>query len=241
MRNLTIKLTKILKSILCVFASLREIKNYRTIAITGIFLIVITGIISCNKTDNAPPIIFMNGADTVIHVLNQPYIDEGATATDETDGNITHNIYTENLVDENKIGWYTVTYKVVDEAGNEAAPAVRSVFVYSEGYIYMGEYKLTETQQFPNQETCSYNIVTTVDSTINFRIVFSSFACNFGQQVYADVYDTVLLIPFQVVADTLSSLAIQGSGSISDTLMQLDYTLKNDSITTLWEAEFIKL
>jgi hypothetical protein len=31
MRNLSIKLSRVLKSILCVFASLREIKNYRTI------------------------------------------------------------------------------------------------------------------------------------------------------------------------------------------------------------------
>lgn len=209
--------------------------------IIGIFLIVITGIISCNKTDNAPPIIFMNGADTVIQVLNQPYIDDGATATDETDGNITHNIYTENLVDENKLGWYTVTYKVVDEAGNEAAPVKRAVSVYNEADIYEDDYRLTEIQQFPNQETCSYNIETTADSTVNFRIVFSDFACNFGQQVYADVYDSLLLIPFQIIADSLSSMGIQGSGSISDTLMQLDYTLKNDTITTLWKAEFIKL
>ena len=206
--------------------------------ITAILLIIV--VISCNKTDNTPPIIFMNGADTLAHILNQPYVDEGATATDETDGNITHNIYTENLVDENKLDWYTVTYKVIDEAGNEAAPRVRSVFVYNEGHIYMGEYKSTEIQQFPNQETCSYNIVTTADSTVNFRIVFSSFACNFGQPVYADVFDTVLLIPFQVIADSLSSLAVQGSGSINDSIMKLDYTLKNDTITTLWEAEFIK-
>lgn len=209
--------------------------------IAGFFLIIIAGIISCNKTDNAVPIIFMNGADTVFHVLNQPYIDEGATATDEKDGNITHNIYTENLVDENKTGWYTVTYKVVDEAGNEAAPAVRNVFVFNEAYIYMDEYKLTEAQQFPGQDTCSYNIITTADSTVNFRIVFNSFACNSGKPVYADVYDTLLLVPFQVVADSLSGLAIQGSGSINDTIMHLDYTLKNDSVTTLWEAEFIRL
>ncbi len=59
----------------------------------GIAIVVLLIVVSCNKTDDTPPIIFMNGADTLVHILNQPYIDEGATATDETDGNITYNIY----------------------------------------------------------------------------------------------------------------------------------------------------
>ncbi|MCD4730747.1 MAG: DUF5011 domain-containing protein [Bacteroidales bacterium] len=207
--------------------------------ITAILLIIV--VISCNKTDDTPPIIFMNGADTLVNVLNHPYTDEGATATDETDGNITNTIYTENLVDENKVGWYTVTYKVIDEAGNEAAPVTRAVFVYNEAYIYEDDYQLTEIQQYPNPTTCNYDIFTRIDSTVNYRIVFENFACDFGQPLYADVYDSLLLIPFQIISDSLSSLGIQGSGSISDTLMQLDYTLKNDSIMSLWEAEFIRL
>ncbi len=102
--------------------------------LAGILILVIIIVVSCNKTDDTPPIIFMNGADTLFHVLNQPYDDEGATATDETDGNITYNIYVDNPVNVDKVGWYTVTYKVIDEAGNEAAPATRDVFVYNEAY-----------------------------------------------------------------------------------------------------------
>lgn len=201
--------------------------------------------ISCNKVDDTPPIIFMNGADTVGSILNQPYVDAGATATDETDGNITHNIYVDNPVNEDKLGWYTITYKVIDEAGNEAARATRSVYVYNEAYTYIDrnrdEYKLTETQQFPDQDICSYNIILMMDSTVNYRVVFSNFACSYGQTVYADISENNLLIPFQIIEDSLSSWGIQGSGSTSDTLMNLDYTFKNDSITTLWEAELIRL
>ena len=207
--------------------------------ITAILLIIV--VMSCNKTDDTPPIIFMSGADTLVHILNQPYVDEGATATDETDGNITHNIYVDNQVDENKVGWYTVTYKVIDEAGNEAAPATRDVFILNEAYTYIDNYQLTETQQFPDQNVCNYDIITWIDSTVNYRIVFNNFACGFGQSVFADVSGEYLLIPFQIIEDSLTSIVIQGSGSISDTLMIFDYTLKNDSITTLWEAEIIRL
>jgi len=207
--------------------------------ITVIILMIIV-VISCNKVDDTPPIIFMNGADTVGHILNQTYVDDGATATDETDGNITHNIYVDNTVNEDKDGWYTITYKVIDEAGNEAAPVKRAVRVYNEAYIYEDEYQLTEVQQYPNSNTCNYDISILIDSTVNYRIVFENFACGFGQPVFADVSGEYLLVPFQIIEDSLSSFVIQGSGSITDTIMQLDYTLKNDSITTLWEAELIR-
>ena len=208
--------------------------------ITAILLIIV--VISCNKTDDTPPIIFMNGADTLVHILNQPYVDEGATATDETDGNITHNIFADNLVNENKVGWYTVTYKVIDEAGNEAAPATRDVFVGNEAYIYNDSTcQLTEIQQYPDQNTCNYDIVTWIDSTVNYRIVFNNLACDFGKAVFADISGEYLLIPFQIIEDSLSSLVIQGSGSINDSVWIFDYTIKNDSITTLWEAEIIRL
>lgn len=205
--------------------------------IAGLLIIVL---VSCNKTDDVPPIIFMNGADTLAQILNQAYVDPGATATDDTDGNITSSIYVDNTVNVDKVGWYKVTYSVIDEQGNEAAPATRDVYVYNEAYIYADPYLLTEVQQYPDQNICSYNIITWIDSTINNQIVFENFACAFGQPVVADVSGEYILIPFQTIEDSLSSLIIQGSGTISDSLMLFDYTLKNDSVTTLWEAELIR-
>lgn len=206
----------------------------------GIVIVVLMIVVSCNKVDDTPPIIFLIGEDTLFHILNQPYVDDGATATDETDGNITNNIFTDNQVDVNKTGWHSVTYTVIDEAGNEASPVIRAVRVYNQAYIYEDLYQLTEVQQFPDQNTCAYDIIIRIDSTVNYRIVFENFACGFGQPVYADVSDGYLLVPFQIIEDSLSSLVIQGSGSINDSTMQLDYTLKNDSINTLWEAELIR-
>lgn len=208
--------------------------------LTGILILLIIVVVSCNKADNTPPIIFMNGADTLVHILNQPYTDEGATATDETDGNITSNIFVDNQLNVDKVGWYTITYNVIDDAGNEAAPASRKVYVYNQAYIYVDDYKLSEIQQFPDQNTCIYDIIIWIDSTVNYRIVFENFACGFGQPVVADVSEQYILVPFQTVEDSLSSRLLQGSGTINDSVMQFDYTLKNDSITTLWEAELIR-
>lgn len=208
--------------------------------ILGIVIVTLVVVVSCNKTDDTPPIIFMNGADTLVHILNQTYVDEGATATDETDGNITYNIYTDNPVDENKVGWYTVTYKVVDEAGNEAAPATRSVFVYNQAYDdYTGDFNLTETEIPPGQNSCTYDINIWIDSTVNYRVVFNNFACSFGKPVFADVSGSYLLFPFQTIEDSISSFVIQGSGSINDSIWVFDYVIKNDSIKSWLEAELI--
>ena len=174
-------------------------------------------------------------------ILNSVYNDAGATATDETDGNISSNIYIDNQVNEDKIGEYTVTYQVVDQAGNEANPITRWVSVYNEGYIYSGNYSLKETRVYPSNAVCQYDIATNVDSTINFGLIFSSFACDFGVPVFAQVSDTTIILPYQVMADSLTSLSLQGHGYINDSLIYIDYTLTKNDSTELWNATFERL
>jgi hypothetical protein len=206
----------------------------------GIILIMF-GYQSCKEVDDLPPILTLKGDTLINHPLNTAYVDPGATATDETDGNLTNQIYVENTVNVNLIGNYTITYKVVDEAGNEATPISRTVRVINQGWIYMGTYSLTENQSFPQQENCSYNAVVGADSTINYRIIFTDFACQSGQNIYADVTDTAVVIPFQVWADSVQTFTLQGSGFINDTLISVEYTRKLDNVTSLWNAEFKRL
>jgi surface protein with Ig-like domain/Big-like domain-containing protein/VCBS repeat protein len=81
------------------------------------------------QTDTTPPVITLlgNAAETVI--VGDTYTDAGATATDETDGDISGAIVTVNPVDNNAIGVYTVTYNVSDNAGNPATEVTRTVSV----------------------------------------------------------------------------------------------------------------
>jgi hypothetical protein len=78
--------------------------------------------------DDAPVITLLGNAAVTVTV-GDTYTDTGATATDDTDGDITANIVTVNLVDTNTIGDYTVTYNVSDAAGNAATEVKRSVSV----------------------------------------------------------------------------------------------------------------
>jgi hypothetical protein len=57
------------------------------------------------------------------------YVDPGATASDNVDGDISGNITSTTTVNINTAGSYTVVYYVNDAAGNEATPVIRNVEV----------------------------------------------------------------------------------------------------------------
>ena len=73
------------------------------------------------------PVITLLGESEVSLELGSTYIDAGATAVDNIDGDITANIVTVNAVDVNTVGTYTVTYNVSDAAGNAASQISRTV------------------------------------------------------------------------------------------------------------------
>src|SRR6188768_1972372 len=86
---------------------------------------------SCSKDDGdtTAPVITMAGASSVETVLNETYVDPGATASDDEDGTITVSV--DNPVNEDLTGTYTVTYTATDNAGNTSS-VTRSVRVYNE-------------------------------------------------------------------------------------------------------------
>ena len=91
-------------------------------------------------TDLTPPVIKLNGNAFVSVLTNGKYEEQGATATDTKDGNLTDKIEIQgNNIDTSKDGKYTVTYKVTDSNGN-VATATRTVAVgasQATGVIYL--------------------------------------------------------------------------------------------------------
>lgn len=79
------------------------------------------------------PVITLNGKSEIQIKQGQAYSDEGATAQDDEDGDITDHIITVNPVNKNDIGKYIVTYNVADSAGNEAEQVCRYVSVIGSG------------------------------------------------------------------------------------------------------------
>ena len=82
--------------------------------------------------DTTAPIITMLGNTPLAILLNSVYTDVGATALDETDGDLTTSIINVSNVDTTTIGTYQVTYNVADVAGNNAVEVVRTVNVVEE-------------------------------------------------------------------------------------------------------------
>jgi len=82
-----------------------------------------------NVVDTTLPVISLVGSDPVTVEAGSVYVDDGATADDNYDGNITGSIVTVNPVDTSILGAYIVTYDVSDSSGNVAIQVTRTVNV----------------------------------------------------------------------------------------------------------------
>jgi len=106
--------------------------------------------------DSIAPVITLLGDATVSIEVGDTYIDAGATAKDNYDGDITSNIVTVSNVDTAIVGSYTVTYDVSDANGNAAATVTRIVTV--EDALSMVEIEKIELDIFPNPTSSIWQI-----------------------------------------------------------------------------------
>lgn len=198
-----------------------------------LFFAFIIGMLSCKKKDDLPPTLILKGDEKVTHILNSAYNDDGATATDETDGNITSRIFIDNQVNVDKVGEYTITYHVTDEAGNEAKPLTRFVTVYNQANVY-GDYY--NTKEANSTDVCEYVSVVYADSTHNFGLIIDGFACNSEHEVFLQIYDTSIVLPYQILQNSLISFSVTGSGFINDSLISINYMVTVNDTVELWNA-----
>lgn len=83
-----------------------------------------------NTIDRTPPIISLVGSPTIPLSVGDAYVEQGATATDDRDGDLTSLINIDNQSVETSVANdYVVTYNVSDFSGNSAAEVVRTVSV----------------------------------------------------------------------------------------------------------------
>ena len=116
-----------------------------------LYLFLAITIISCGSDDDGnaplndttPPVITLIGSADVSVIQGDNYMDEGATATDDVDGDLTAAIEISGTVDTSTLGTYTLTYSVSDAAGNMAS-AERNVSVVDNGIpVYLAENGVT--------------------------------------------------------------------------------------------------
>ena len=79
--------------------------------------------------DGTAPVITLLGDPSVTIEVGNAYVDAGASASDNIDGDISANITVVNSVDVNTVGTYSVAYTVSDAAGNSAIEVIRIVSV----------------------------------------------------------------------------------------------------------------
>lgn len=78
--------------------------------------------------DTTKPVITLNGAAPMSLTVGDTFTDPGATATDDTDGDLTAKIVKTGSVDTATAGSYSITYSATDKAGNTGS-ASRTVTV----------------------------------------------------------------------------------------------------------------
>lgn len=90
--------------------------------------------------DDVKPEITLKGSSKVSIKIGDSYTDEGATATDEKDGDLSANITTSSNINYSVAGSYKITYSVSDNSGNQNS-IIRLINVYdpsqSDGVIYL--------------------------------------------------------------------------------------------------------
>lgn len=68
--------------------------------------------------DTVAPVITIIGKNPVSITANTTYVDAGATALDNIDGDVSNRILSANTVNTSVVGTYSVAYSVTDRAGN---------------------------------------------------------------------------------------------------------------------------
>ncbi|RKE98898.1 immunoglobulin-like domain-containing protein [Ichthyenterobacterium magnum] len=91
-----------------------------------------TIIVEANGPDTIAPVITLNGASTINLNVGDSYTDQGATATDNVDGDLTSSIVTTGSVNTAIAGTYSINYNVSDAAGNAATQVIRTINVIAD-------------------------------------------------------------------------------------------------------------
>jgi hypothetical protein len=165
-----------------------------------------------NVVDTTKPKITLNGDTTVKVKIGSTYIDLGATANDNYDGDITANIITISTVDTSKIGEYKVTYDVKDASGNVAIQVVRTVNVV---YDFKGFFQPVDMG----------GVLNTVKAGSAIPIKFS-LGGNMGLQVFAQGYPkiNVYVVKDGTIIDAIETTLTAGNSSLSYDSVTGQYT-----------------
>ncbi|MDB9888475.1 DUF5011 domain-containing protein [Polaribacter sp.] len=138
------------------------------------------------------PVITLLGDAIISLQKGAPYFDEGATALDNTDGDITNHINIVNPVNINAWGTYTITYNVSNSAGIPAIEVTRTVVIPEEPCDFSEDFEVFPPENWTilNSNTQS-NDITQTDITSKD----GSYSLRFSSKDVDSSYDQYLVSP----------------------------------------------
>jgi hypothetical protein len=137
-----------------------------------------------SASDTIPPVITLVGNNTIGLPLNTNYVDPGATAFDNVDGDVTASIVTLINIDENVAGTYSIFYSASDAAGNYVT-VTRTVIVFNQAEIF-NCVNYNSVDACTVSGTINYNATITASTTVNRRIRIQNFG-GFGNSAFVEV------------------------------------------------------
>ena len=166
-------------------------------------------IISCRRKD-IQPVISLNGEYEQTISLGQAYVESGAVAKDNKDGDISEDIVISGSVNKDLAGDYRLFYNVEDSEGNKAASATRFVKVVNEADFMIGTYVATPSCT-GTMTTTEYNTTITTSNTTNNQLYIRRVMYAEGDQpVVANISGDAITIPTQPIGNR----TISGSGTV---------------------------
>lgn len=113
-----------------------------------------------------PTVRLIGSAQIILHLGGSPYVEQGVTATDATDGDISSHVVIESNVDTSKAGNYTVKYTVINTAGLSAS-VTRQVDVISQEKLTLPGGTYSFSPKGKQGESFAYGISSAVDGNIS--------------------------------------------------------------------------
>jgi hypothetical protein len=175
--------------------------------------------------DKTPPVITLIGSSNISINLGDVFIDEGAIASDDRDGDISSSITVTGIVDFQKCGIYNLEYNVSDAAGNNAVKVVRTVTVRSDKLS--GVYSVNEivTNSTVGDGTYIYNVTVNQAADNYNKLLISNFGAFAADVVYALVVGNQIVIPSQTVniSGQSGTSTLSGTGTYNGALGQITH------------------
>jgi PKD repeat protein len=215
--------------------------------------------------DNVRPEITLLGSPTEFAEIGYPYVDAGATAYDNVDGDITHKIVTKNNVNNTKAGTYTVSYNVSDAVGNKALEVKRTVIMLGDQtkptisllgdnpmemdvFTSFADPGATATDNVDGDVSGNIVVEVRIDTARlgQYEVIYSAFdnAGNFAEPVTRDVHvldreaPIIVLRGSEKVVLKLKDTYVEDSADVTDNFYQDVDLVISGKVNTLVKGEY---